>query len=259
MTKIDSKSDVELNSCHILPIRATDGVYIVRDWQENYKQILTHWGPVTHICISKLTSIGSDNVLAPGRCQAIIWTNAGILFIWTLRNKLQWNFNQSSYIFIQEKIWKCHLEKWWPPCLGLNVLRVYCFRLLARRHSANMIECCIQKPSALSVMQVMMDWWMATIICQACMSQILVGWGEVGGLKGVCENKIWWLCLVLISATRFASDLGYRMAKNLIGLYKEILFMNYDIKLLNTEWRTRYSLTNFEDHFGLHQHASIIF
>ena len=34
-----------------------------------------------HICISELTSIGSDNGLSPGRRQAIIWTNAGILLI----------------------------------------------------------------------------------------------------------------------------------------------------------------------------------
>ena len=40
---------------------------------------LTHWGQVTHICISKLTIVGSDNGLSPGRRQAIIWTNAGIL------------------------------------------------------------------------------------------------------------------------------------------------------------------------------------
>ena len=42
---------------------------------------LTHWGLVTHICISKLTIIGSDNGLAPDRRQAIIWTNARILLI----------------------------------------------------------------------------------------------------------------------------------------------------------------------------------
>ena len=42
---------------------------------------LTHWGLVTHICVSKLTLIGSDKGLSPGRRQAIIWTNAGILFI----------------------------------------------------------------------------------------------------------------------------------------------------------------------------------
>ena len=42
---------------------------------------LTHWGRVTHICVSKLTIIGSDNGLSPGRRQAIIWINAGILLI----------------------------------------------------------------------------------------------------------------------------------------------------------------------------------
>ena len=42
---------------------------------------LSHWGRVTHICVSKLTIIGSDNGLSPGRRQAIIWTNAGILLI----------------------------------------------------------------------------------------------------------------------------------------------------------------------------------
>ena len=36
---------------------------------------------MTHICVSKLTIIGSDNGLSPGRRQAIIWTNAGILLI----------------------------------------------------------------------------------------------------------------------------------------------------------------------------------
>ena len=40
---------------------------------------LTHWGRVTHICVGNLTIIGSDNGLSPGRRQAIIWTNAGIL------------------------------------------------------------------------------------------------------------------------------------------------------------------------------------
>ena len=42
---------------------------------------LTHWGRVTHICVGKLTIIGSDNGLSPERRQAIIWTNDGILLI----------------------------------------------------------------------------------------------------------------------------------------------------------------------------------
>ena len=36
---------------------------------------------MTHICVGKLTIIGSDNGLSAGRRQAIIWTNAGLLLI----------------------------------------------------------------------------------------------------------------------------------------------------------------------------------
>ena len=56
---------------------------------------LTHWGRMTHICVSKLTITGSDSGLSPGRRQAIIVN-------WTLRKKLQRNVNRNSYIFIQE-------------------------------------------------------------------------------------------------------------------------------------------------------------
>ena len=48
---------------------------------------LTHWGCVTHICVGKVTIIGSDNGLSPGRRQAIIWTNPGILLIGPLETK----------------------------------------------------------------------------------------------------------------------------------------------------------------------------
>ena len=42
---------------------------------------------------------------------------------WNLRNKLQWNLKRNSYIFIKEKcIWKMSSGRWWPFCLGLNVL-----------------------------------------------------------------------------------------------------------------------------------------
>ena len=82
---------------------------------------LTHWGRVTH----KSTVIGSDNGLSSGWRQAIIWRNAGILLIeplWT-------NFSE---IFSEIKInpfsfKKMHLKmssgKWWPFCVGLNVLK----------------------------------------------------------------------------------------------------------------------------------------
>ena len=44
-------------------------------------QTCVHWVRMTYICVSKLTIISSDNGLSPGRRQAIIWTNAGILLI----------------------------------------------------------------------------------------------------------------------------------------------------------------------------------
>ena len=43
---------------------------------------------MTHICVSKLTIIGSDNGLSPNRRQAIIWTNAGLLLIGPLGTNL---------------------------------------------------------------------------------------------------------------------------------------------------------------------------
>ena len=53
-------------------------------------ELLTHWGRVTHICADNLTIIDSDNGLSPGRHQAIIWTNAGILLI----EHLETNFSE---------------------------------------------------------------------------------------------------------------------------------------------------------------------
>ena len=77
---------------------------------------------MTHICVSNLTIIGPDNGLSPGRCQAIIWTSAGILLIGP------WGTNFSEVLigihtFSFKKI---HLKMssaiWRSFCLGLNVL-----------------------------------------------------------------------------------------------------------------------------------------
>ena len=85
---------------------------------------LTHRGRVRHICVSKLTTIGSDNGLSPGRCQAIIWTNAGIM--WT--GPLGTNFNEILIKIYAFSFKKMHLKrssgKWRPFCRGLNVLKV---------------------------------------------------------------------------------------------------------------------------------------
>ena len=57
---------------------------------------------MTHICISKLIIIGSDNGLSPDRRQAIIWTNAGLLLIGPLGTNFSEILIENSNIFIQE-------------------------------------------------------------------------------------------------------------------------------------------------------------
>ena len=83
---------------------------------------LTHWGQVMHICVSKLTIIGPENGLSPGRHQAIIGTNAGILLI----RPLGTNFSEiliGIQTFSFKKMYlKMLSAKWRPFCLGLNVL-----------------------------------------------------------------------------------------------------------------------------------------
>ena len=66
-------------------------------------------GGIWKDCVSKLIIIGSDNGLSPCWGQAIIWTNAGLLLIWTPSNK----FGEIS-IFVhfhsRKSIWKCRLD-----------------------------------------------------------------------------------------------------------------------------------------------------
>ena len=93
---------------HILPLVLNDEwvyllyqlayIWLINDLKSNYidgvfgvavLRVLTfcpfnHRGQVTHFCIWNLSIISSDNDLAPVRCQAIISSNSGILWIWPL-------------------------------------------------------------------------------------------------------------------------------------------------------------------------------
>ena len=80
---------------------------------------------MTHTCVSKLTIICSDNGLSPDLHQAIIWTNAKILLIGPLGT----NFSEILIEILTFSFKKMPLKvlsaKWWPFCLGLNVLLNY--------------------------------------------------------------------------------------------------------------------------------------
>ena len=69
--------------------------------------------------------MGSDNDLSPGRRQAIIWTNTGILLIWTSGT----NFSEilgevQSFSFSKMRL-KMSSAKWRLFGLGLNELTEY--------------------------------------------------------------------------------------------------------------------------------------
>ena len=83
---------------------------------------LTHWGRVMHICAGKLTIIGSDNGLSPGRRQAIIWTNAVILLFGPLGTNFSENLIGIQTFSFKKMPLKMSSVKWHPFCLGLNVL-----------------------------------------------------------------------------------------------------------------------------------------
>ena len=77
---------------------------------------------MTHICVSKLTIIGSDTGLSPDQRQAIIWNNAGLLLI----GRLGTNFREILIEILTFSFKKMRLKvssaKRRPFCLGLNEL-----------------------------------------------------------------------------------------------------------------------------------------
>ena len=100
--------------------------------------MITHWGWVTHICVSKLTIIGSDKRLSSGRRQAIIWTIVGI-FKGALRSQLQWNINRNPNIFIQGIVFES----------GVYEMAA----ILSQPLSDNNLVCCVAEPVLKSFMK----------------------------------------------------------------------------------------------------------
>ena len=92
-----------------------------QEHRQQYMALLTHWGRVTHIGVSKITiigldnglapvTIGSDNSLSPGRRQAIILTNAAILLIRTLGANFSEILSEIHTLSFKKCIWKCRLR-----------------------------------------------------------------------------------------------------------------------------------------------------
>ena len=136
---------------------------------------LTNWGQVTHICVGKLTIIGSDNVLSPGRRRVFIWTNTGILLIWTLGTNVSVILSKINTFPFKKMHLKMSSGQRRPFCLSLHMLNVLMKWITVRTKGLVLLK------------------------AYPCHHMIM--------------NKIWWLCLVPTSTTRFASDVGYRITK----------------------------------------------
>ena len=78
---------------------------------------------MTHIFVSKLTIIGSDNGLLPRCRRAIIWTNAEIS-IRTSRTNFSELLSKIHRSLFKKMYLKMSTGKWLPSCLSLNVLGV---------------------------------------------------------------------------------------------------------------------------------------
>ena len=75
-----------------------------------------------HICVGKLTTIGSDNGLSPEWHQGIIWTIAGILLIGPLGTNLSEILLGIQTFSFKKCIWKCSLQN------GVHLSRPQCVK-----------------------------------------------------------------------------------------------------------------------------------
>ena len=108
------------------------------DMLRHSKPTLTHWGLVTHICISKHDHYCRS---APSHFPNQCWFIVNL----TLQCKIQWNFNLNSNFSLTKMNLKRLFVKWWPFCLGLNVfISETCLTNLIRGHPWELIRLIIR-------------------------------------------------------------------------------------------------------------------
>ena len=144
---------------------------------------------MTHICVSYFTIIGSDNGLSPGRRQAIIWTNAGILLI----DPLETNFSENLIGIHTFSFNKIHLKMSsgkcrpfvWPQCV--KTVQVFMEYNVCSHHRQQWEQ---QNP----VGSAHRTWtWMGAWITSHYSSLERNGWGWVilCRVRYIKENNIW--------------------------------------------------------------------
>ena len=109
------KTNIRRFSFHVVYVYASKFIFSVHLCDIVYVS-LTHWGRVTHTCISKLTIIVPDNDMSPGYLN-----NVGLLLIVTFGTNFSEIFSE-MHTFSFEKMHLKMSAKWRQFCLDLSVL-----------------------------------------------------------------------------------------------------------------------------------------
>ena len=152
-------------------------------------QNLTHWGRVTHICVSKLAIIGSDNGLSPERRQANIWTNAGILLIGTLGTNFSEILSEIHTFSLKKMHLKASSAKRRPFCLCLNVLIIHVCPTWEWKSSRHYWNCRSKQPCSVDIWR---------IVFWAIAEQLLQPWYNMKLDLAMCWGCVYWHGLIKI-------------------------------------------------------------
>ena len=135
---------------------------------------------MTHICVSYLTIISPDNGWSPGRRQAIIWTNAGLMLI----GPLGINFCEILIEVHTFSFMKMHLKmssaKWGsissrPQCVNIRITaRCQCVADYCHKRAWNVLVANLQQSPYNFVIITRKPWmshtWRITMVtlCTIC-------------------------------------------------------------------------------------------
>ena len=164
---------------------------------------------MVYICVSKLTIIGSDNCLSPGRHQVIIWTNTGILLIEPLGTGFNeilivcFNFSSPQCVNILRFEFTLHhpqesIEQSFP-----STNFVYIFNQIPDKsfHGPNKLEASIGSNNFLN------QWWPYYV------TRIYFTWSQWGyGRVGVVIVRVEWKKMQIMLVLWLQTDHGMSIA-----------------------------------------------
>ena len=124
---------------------------------------------MTHICASRLTIIVSDNGLSPGRRQAIIWINTGIVLIGPLGTNINEILIKIATFLLKKMYLKISSGKLWPLCLGLNMFICHLY------DSLSCVDTEDRDTKFAWLFAMIFHWELHKTICSMCSTWLLIG------------------------------------------------------------------------------------